>query len=89
MTTANTAVGSSTTSSGGAVTTTLANSAVVALAQGFADSFAAESGYTQVASPNAGFGAEYAIESTPGSFTPTMTLSSSATWVQTTLVVHP
>lgn len=88
-TTAATATGTGTTASAGAVTTTVANSALVAVAQDLAVNINAATGYTGVASPNAGFGAEYMLAPTTGSYTPTFSLSGSDTWVQTSLIVHP
>lgn len=74
---------------GSSVTTTVANSAVVGLSLYLTDSITAASGYTQVVSPNIGFGAEYLLAPTAGSFAPAFTLSSSAVWVETALVVNP
>jgi hypothetical protein len=78
------------TTSSGPVTTTLANSAVVGLAVSSATTFTAPgSGYTQVASPIAGFGLEYALEPSIGSYTPTLALSGTDYWVETAIVVNP
>jgi subtilase-type serine protease len=78
-----------TTVSAGAVTTTIANSAVLGLFEDSSSPFTTESGWTQVASPNADFGVEYELAPTAGSFTPTFTLSPADYWVATTVVVHP
>lgn len=84
-----TASGSGTSISAGPVATTIANSAVVGLSiNNAANTYSAGSGYTLVASPN-GFGLEYAIESAAGSYTPSISLASSASWVETAVVVHP
>lgn len=81
----------STNLSAGPVTTTIANSIVIGLSANNTgpNTYTADSGFTLVASPNAGFGLEYAIEASTGSYTPAFTLSSSAKWVETALVVHP
>lgn len=89
MTTAGTATGTGLVASGGTVTTTIPNSAVIGFFQDSAASDSPGSGYTLVASPNAGFGLEYQIAPTLGSYTPTFSLSGTDDWVVTSIIVQP
>lgn len=88
MTTAGSAQGSSALASA-TVTSTMANSAVVAIAQDLSADGNPTSGYTSVNSPNADFAAEYLLIPTVGTYTASFALSATDEWLETAVVVQP